>query len=232
MAKSSGTENIFQPRAPWRKRPRLARETAQPLVSFVSFHFQGALMIYWTRRAVILGCVELLAATFSKILHAKPGRSCSWGLSSTINKKMAMRQFQDPPFGGIFNRILIQAQRDFERRSAVFGGVFLVFARKVQNRNSRFVMSAVAASITQQRHCFAISHFAEICDIYWLTRTVICSSAARLTAQNDEILYDKCKKWEFSTTICRHKEVDNQSVSRSASSMAAESYTHKGVMRV
>ena len=120
-------EKIFQPWAPWRKRPRLARGTARPLVGFIKIKFQGVFIIYWSRRSVILGFVARLSVTFFEILHSKSNKTSSWILSSTINMNFSSRRFQDPPFGWIFNYIAKHAQRDFELRSAAFAGDNRIF---------------------------------------------------------------------------------------------------------
>ena len=125
-------EKIFQPWAPWRKRPRLARGTARPLVGFIKIKFQGVLIIYLNKRSVILGFVARLSVTLFEILHSKPGISSSLIISSTINMNFPFRRFQDPPFGTLVNCIIEQVQCDFELRSATFGGVNRVFFKEVQ----------------------------------------------------------------------------------------------------
>ena len=57
------------------------------------------------------------------------------------------------------------------------------------------------------------------------------NSTAMLMAQNEKILCDKYKTTSFPPSICEHHKVNIQAVSRSATLVADDTYTNKGILR-
>ena len=83
---------------------------------------------------------------------------------------------------------------------------------------------------SQQPAYFEISNWKGEHLWYHSTCTAIVSSPAILTAPNEKILCDKYKITSFPPSICEHHKVDNKAVSRSATPVADETYTNKGML--